>query len=83
MATAKPRSVNDALGVGAREGSQREISKDWENIGKYHIKPINQSLGDYCDGLEGVVKCCSSCKAPRDCDCNCPCCASSELDHAF
>jgi hypothetical protein len=82
MATAKPRSVNDALGIGAREGSHREISKDWGNIGKNNVSPCNPAY-DFCDGYEGVVKCCSGCKAPRDCDCGCPCCSGSELDHAF
>lgn len=67
MATAKSRSANDELREGAREGSKREISKDWGNVGEHHIRPTNVSLGDYCDGLDGVLP------APK----------SSELDCAF
>lgn len=54
MANAKPRSANDELREGAREGGKREISKDWGNIGEHHVKPLNPNY-DYCDGLEGVL----------------------------
>lgn len=67
MATAKSRSANDELREGAREGSKREISKDWGNVGEHHIRPLDPAHGDYLDGLDGVLP------APK----------SSELDCAY